>query len=403
MNDGTEWLIVDTETDGLYEPIHIVEIAAQRMRGWDPHGEPLRVLLNHDIPISPDVVAIHGYSAEFLSKHGLEPAEAHARLKEYANGLSFVSHNLAFDWNRCFDLEWQRLDIQPFGRRGFCALTLARRVIHESPKHSLETLKNLLGLKANVSHRALNDVATLVELFQGEYRRRLEAIGITSFEGVAKFSKAPIAKCHQLLSAAQPVKRRPEAEQPQPIPVENTRKPEPETDAAQVVSRLIIGALKLTPPKNEESTVDAWYYLDSSRKPAGPLASFIIRDYLMRNMPSFHVWRAGMQEWELSESCTDFNDCYEKSKSIPTPSTRSGVATPTADELAKMCRGIVSSGKVTSHEIHFLGKWLMESGLGYTWPGTELAALIERILEDGVVTQEERDELADIISKIYAR
>jgi hypothetical protein len=403
VDQNTEWLIVDTETDGLYEPIHIVEIAAQRMRGWYPIGEPFRVLLNHDIPISPDVVTIHGYTAEFLAEHGLEPAEAHARLKEYASDLSFVSHNLAFDWNRCLDLEWQRLDIKPFGKRGFCALTLARRVIHESPKHSLETLKNLLGLKVNVSHRALNDVATLVELFQGEYRQRLETIGVNSFEAVAKFSKAPIAKCHEMLSAAKPAKRRQEPSRPQPIQSNDDQKADINSGAEKVVRGLVITALKTSAPKHEESTVDAWYYLNSSRKPSGPLAAFTIRDYVMRNTPSFYIWRAGMKEWDLSDNCKAFNECYERSKSIPIPSTRSGIATPTANELASICRGIVISGQVTSHEVHFLATWLMESGLGGTWPGTEMAALIEKILEDGVVTQDERDELAKLISKIYTQ
>jgi hypothetical protein len=47
---NTHWLIVDTETDGLTDPIHVVEIAAQRMHGWEPVGEKFRVLLNHNIP-----------------------------------------------------------------------------------------------------------------------------------------------------------------------------------------------------------------------------------------------------------------------------------------------------------------------------------------------------------------
>src|SRR6185369_9964737 len=38
MKNAT-WVIIDTETDGLLDPIHVVEIAAQRMNGWDPVGE----------------------------------------------------------------------------------------------------------------------------------------------------------------------------------------------------------------------------------------------------------------------------------------------------------------------------------------------------------------------------
>jgi len=47
------WCIVDTETSGLSLPIYTVEIAAQKMRGWEKDGEPFRVFLNHNVPIEP--------------------------------------------------------------------------------------------------------------------------------------------------------------------------------------------------------------------------------------------------------------------------------------------------------------------------------------------------------------
>jgi DNA polymerase-3 subunit epsilon len=36
----TRWCIIDTETTGLRALIFVVEIAAQRMRGWVPEGLP---------------------------------------------------------------------------------------------------------------------------------------------------------------------------------------------------------------------------------------------------------------------------------------------------------------------------------------------------------------------------
>ena len=35
MNDQ-DWVILDTETTGVFDPIFIIEIAAQRMNGWNP-------------------------------------------------------------------------------------------------------------------------------------------------------------------------------------------------------------------------------------------------------------------------------------------------------------------------------------------------------------------------------
>jgi hypothetical protein len=52
MNDKS-WILFDTETTGLAAPIFVVELAAQRMRGWSAEDEPFRELLNQNImPIS---------------------------------------------------------------------------------------------------------------------------------------------------------------------------------------------------------------------------------------------------------------------------------------------------------------------------------------------------------------
>jgi len=45
--NNTSWILLDTETNGLVAPIYVVELAAQRMRGWEAVGEPFRRLLNH--------------------------------------------------------------------------------------------------------------------------------------------------------------------------------------------------------------------------------------------------------------------------------------------------------------------------------------------------------------------
>lgn len=190
------WLIVDTETNGLFPPIYVVEIAAQRMCGWDPVGAPFQVLLNHDVPIDPGAEAVHGYSREYLREHGEDPLRAHQAFYEYAGDLPLVAYNLAFDWGRVLAPEYQRLGVPRAGRKGFCALTLARRVIDETPNHRLETLKQHFRLGTERSHRGLNDVLTTVRLFQSVIRERIEPAGIAGFDAVAKFSRrTPVARC----------------------------------------------------------------------------------------------------------------------------------------------------------------------------------------------------------------
>ncbi len=190
-----EWLIVDTETNGLFLPIYTLEIAAQRMRGWEPVGEPFRILLNHDVPIDPAAQAVHGYSRSYLREAGKDPHLAHEAFHAYAGELPIVAYNVSFDWDRVLLPEYQRLHVPVAGSRGFCAMTLARRVIHETGNHRLETLKNHFHLSTGVSHRGLNDVMSVVALFQGVFRERLEPSGIVGFDSVARFSRKTPTSC----------------------------------------------------------------------------------------------------------------------------------------------------------------------------------------------------------------
>jgi len=67
------WLLLDTETTGFASPIFVVEIGAQKMRGWDPAGEPFRKLLNQNQDIPAEASRVRGYTREILERDG-EPA-----------------------------------------------------------------------------------------------------------------------------------------------------------------------------------------------------------------------------------------------------------------------------------------------------------------------------------------
>lgn len=203
-----EWLVVDTETNGLMPPVCAVEIAAQRMMGWEPVGEPFRILLNHDVPIEPMAEALHGYSRVYLREHGQNPVAAHQAFHDYSGRLPIVAYNISFDWNRVLQPEYVRLGVPCSGARGFCAMRLARRVIAETANYRLETLKKHFRLSGGPSHKALNDVHAVVRLFQSIFRERLEASGITGFETVAQFScRTPIVRCLEEIKKAVREKR----------------------------------------------------------------------------------------------------------------------------------------------------------------------------------------------------
>ena len=200
MLKDTQWVIVDTETDGLFDPINILEIAAQRMRGWRPEGEPFQVYLNHQISIPYEATAIHGLTQSFLSKEGIQPCKAHEAFKDYLQDLPVVAHNLNYDWNRCLIPEWKRLGMLSSGRPGFCTVLLARRLLPETRKVNLETLCRQFSIDAGRAHSASSDVQTVVTLFNEVFRVRLESAQLTDFDEILKFSKkSPIKKCHRML------------------------------------------------------------------------------------------------------------------------------------------------------------------------------------------------------------
>jgi DNA polymerase III epsilon subunit-like protein len=201
MRHGKRWVIIDTETTGLWDPIYIVEIAGQLMEGWEPIGPGFRMLLNHDVHVPSDAVAIHGYTQEYLKAHGAPPHQVYHAFRNYARDYPVVAHNLSYDWDRCLHPEWDRLRVPPIGLRGFCTMLLGRRVVPETRCHSLDHLRDYYKLNpGGRSHRAEHDVHTVVEMFCRIYRPRLERAGLNTFDSVADFSRrTPVAQCIDII------------------------------------------------------------------------------------------------------------------------------------------------------------------------------------------------------------
>lgn len=163
---NTNWVLIDTETTGLTGPIYVVEIGAQRMRGWVPDGPPFRRLLNQNLDIPPEASRVHGYTREILERDG-DPADVVYRdFAAYAGGLPIVAFNLDYDLDAVLIPEWKRLGIQPIGSAGFCALRLAQRLLDPVPAGNckLQTLRQYYRLPERGAHTALGDVETVADL-----------------------------------------------------------------------------------------------------------------------------------------------------------------------------------------------------------------------------------------------
>ena len=203
MRNDEPWVVFEVEASGMKRPLYAVEIAAQRMRGYEPDGVRFRVLLNHGVPLDPGAQAVHGYTEDYLRQHGQEPRLAHSLFREYVGARPVVSHNLPMDWDRLLLPECERLGIPAPGVRGFCALTLARRALPEASSFSLSALNKRYRLVEGDLRGAAPDVEAVVRLFQNWYGPRLTAAGIVGFQAVAEFSRqTPPARCRKLIEAA---------------------------------------------------------------------------------------------------------------------------------------------------------------------------------------------------------
>ena len=187
---NTQWILLDTETTGFAAPIFVVELAAQRMCGWTPAGEPFRKLLNQNEDIPAEASRVHGYTREILERDGESPLEVYQEFAEYADGLPLVAFNLQYDLDNVLQPEWQRLGIGVIGSRGFCALRLAQRLLDPVPAGNckLQTLRQYYRLPERGAHTGLGDVLTVADLMSQVLRPMAEHRGLDTWEKLVAFA-----------------------------------------------------------------------------------------------------------------------------------------------------------------------------------------------------------------------
>jgi DNA polymerase III epsilon subunit-like protein len=194
------WVLVDTETDGLTQPIHAVEIAAQRYDGFEPVGQPFRAFLDHGIRISSAAYGVHGYDAEFLKKSGMAPKQAYSAFWDYVGGDRIAAHWAKFDWHRVLIPESHRLGVKPNGDFGFCTWALARRSMPELFTWRLDYLRQSCVLQSGRPHTAYGDVIAAGDLVTRIVRMRMSRLGFSTVSQLAYFSSLPVKICGYIVS-----------------------------------------------------------------------------------------------------------------------------------------------------------------------------------------------------------
>lgn len=190
--DDRDWVLIDVETAGLSSPV-VVELAAQRMRGWSPQGPAWRRLLNHGPDMNQERSRVHGLSRALIERDGEAPTQVYREWADYIDGLPLVAFDLPQALHRALQPEWVRLGLAPIGTEGFCALRLAQRLLDPVPVVSgkLQTLRQYYRLPERTPASALGEVETGVDLLGTVLQPLAMRRGLHSWQAVCEHAQAP--------------------------------------------------------------------------------------------------------------------------------------------------------------------------------------------------------------------
>lgn len=165
----TEYIVVDLEMTGLKPGRDkILEIGAVHMKQGKAEEE-YQTLVNPMLTIPEEIVELTGITQE-MAETGRSTCEAVAGFLRFAGNLPLVGHNILFDYgflkhgavNHGLTLEAEVLD----------TLKLARKLLPELEKKTLESLCEYFHISREQEHRALADAkatAQLLELLKAEF------------------------------------------------------------------------------------------------------------------------------------------------------------------------------------------------------------------------------------------
>jgi DNA polymerase-3 subunit epsilon len=159
----TEFLVVDTETNGLSgDACELTEIGAVLVGGGELHDR-WETLLTVREPLSRGIQRFTGITQQMVD----EAPPAEARLPELAaqlRGRVLVAHSASFD-RRVLRQAFERVGLRWPNPPQLCTVALARRLHPLARQRRLRGLAESLGIDVEISHRALADAETCARVF----------------------------------------------------------------------------------------------------------------------------------------------------------------------------------------------------------------------------------------------
>ncbi|TMA98290.1 MAG: hypothetical protein E6J70_14755, partial [Deltaproteobacteria bacterium] len=177
-----EFVVVDLETTGgAPGPEGIIEIGAARVVGGRL-TERFVSLVNPGRPIQPFVVRLTGITDAMVAE-APPLAEVLPRFVEFAGSAVLVAHNADFDMSHL------RAAGAPCDAPVLCTIRLARRLLPESRRRSLDAVAARLGIGCFGRHRALPDAEIAAEILC-VFLERLRERGIDRLDQLLDFQRS---------------------------------------------------------------------------------------------------------------------------------------------------------------------------------------------------------------------
>ncbi len=191
--DTLEYVVVDVETTGGAQSggHRITEVSIVRV---DAQGRPLHefsTLINPGRTIPSEITK--------LTHIDLDMVRCAPRFEDIAQDVRallanrvFVAHNVAFDWGFIHG-ELVRTTGRPLLGQRLCTVRLARKVVPEVRRRSLDALSYFFNVHNEARHRAYGDARATARIF----RRLLDRVrerDIDTWQALDRFVRAPKVK-----------------------------------------------------------------------------------------------------------------------------------------------------------------------------------------------------------------
>lgn len=159
----TEYCVLDIETTGLsYRTEKITEFGAIKIKNGEII-DTFECFVNPEKPIPYEVIKVTHITDDMV-RDAETIEQVLPKFLEFIGDDVLVAHNANFDIG--FIRHFAELQGRKLENTYIDTLSLAREMFPDYKKHKLGIIADNLGIRVDVAHRALDDVKTLVKVFE---------------------------------------------------------------------------------------------------------------------------------------------------------------------------------------------------------------------------------------------